>query len=555
MFFLSPMDHHPSAYDVEMNNSDSDNYTEPQVAEILSAGIRLQGLGEMAEAEQSFRQVLEWEPENIDAWFRLGVVCLRQSKMFDAISNLQHALRLKPQHAEAYNNLGVLLAQNTRVSPAIACFQLALRFKPDFVDAHRNLNQAMSDLQRLGGDTLPTAGPFQVEMAEAELHYSLGLGFMLEGHYENAEAALKRAIEINPAHTMACYRLTNLLSELGDLENALTYIERCLELAPEVPSIQLERAMLLLQLGRFERGWSEFEYRWQVTGTTPEFFPRPLWDGSQSSGKTILLHAEQGIGDVFQFIRYASLVKERTGGRVLVACPPTLHRILSGCLDVDELVPMGTEFPPFDFCAPMMSLPRLFNTTLQTVPNQVPYVFPEPERVEFWRRDLQGISGLKVGIVWQGSPAYRLDHHRSIPLQNLAPLAQVPGIRLINLQKGPGADQLRTVTDGWPIIDLDRRMDEQTGAFVDTAAVMKNLDLVISADTSTAHLAGALGVPVWLAQWYVPEWRWMIGKETSPWYPTMRLFAQSRRGDWSDLFIRIADELKQMISSGSFSKF
>ena len=513
------------------------------VHHVIATGLRMQSQGDLLGAEECFAKVLSQEPENQDALFRFGVLRMRQGMILDAMSKLQRVLQLDTRHAEAYNNLGVMLAQHNRFAQAIACFHLALRSKPSLEDARRNLNQAISDQERQGGDCVPMSEPFQVALAAAEIYYSQGMTLLGQGHILEAEQALGRAVQINPDHGMSHYGLGLVSAEQGELENALAQVERALKHAPQSADLRYDRARLLLQLGDFERGWSEFECRWKVTGAEVRAFPQPLWNGAPLNGRTILLHGEQGIGDVFQFIRYTAFVKDRTKGNVLVACPPSLHRILASCPGVDAMVGMGPDYPPFDVHIPLMSLPGLVKTTLETIPNNVPYLFPAPELVEYWKQDLDGIRGFKVGIVWQGSPTYKWDHQRSIPLYHFASLAQVPGVRLLSLQKGPAAEQLRAVADRWPIIDLDRRLDEHAGAFVDTAAVMKNLDLVVTADTSAAHLAGALGVPVWLAQWHVPEWRWLYGKDTSPWYPSMRLFRQARKGDWGELFSRIASQL------------
>ena len=513
----------------------------------IAAGLSMQSHGDLLGAEECFTKVLLHDPANQDALFRIGVLRLRQGKIFEAMSTLQQVLQIDTRHAEAYNNVGVLLAQHNRFAQAIECFRRALGSKPSFEDARRNLNQAISDQERQGNDCVPMSVPFQVPLAAAELYYSQGIALLGNGQLMDAEKALRQALQINPDHAMSHYGLGLAAAEQGELEDALTSVERALKYAPQSADLRYDRARLLLQLGDFERGWTEFESRWQALGAEQRTFPQPLWNGDLLDGRTILLHGEQGIGDVFQFIRYASLVKIRTQGKVLVACPTSLHRILSSCPGIDAMVEMGPDYPPFDVHAPLMSLPGLFKTTLETIPNSVPYLFPPQERIEYWKQDLEGIRGFKVGIVWQGSPTYKWDHQRSIPLQHFASLASVPGVRLISLQKGPAAEQLRTVADKWPIIDFDRRLDEHSGAFVDTAAVMKNLDLVVAADTSAAHLAGALGVPVWLAQWQVPEWRWLQGKVTSPWYPSMRLFPQSRRGDWEELFGRMASQLRSSI--------
>jgi hypothetical protein len=255
-----------------------------------------------------------------------------------------------------------------------------------------------------------------------------------------------------------------------------------------------------------------------------------------------VLHTEQGLGDSLQFIRYAPLVKQR-GGTVVVECLRPLARLLARCPGIDRLVVKGSDLPAFDVHASLMSLPALLGTTLATVPADVPYLFADPELVERWRRELAPLPGFKVGIAWQGDPTHPKAGARAIPLRHFEPLARRPGVRLFSLQKGPGTEQLRDVAGHFDVTDFGNRLDEASGPFMDTAAVMKNLDLVITSDTAIAHLAGGLGVPVWVAVPAVPEWRWLLGREDSPWYPTLRLFRQARPGDWEGVFARMATEL------------
>ena len=278
-------------------------------------------------------------------------------------------------------------------------------------------------------------------------------------------------------------------------------------------------------------------------------FRQPRWDGSSLAGKTILIYAEQGLGDTLNFLRYVPLVKERDG-KVILECQPPLLRLLANFPGIDHLIGRGSAYPEFDCYAPLLSLPGIFQTTPTNVPAAVPYIHADGKLVEKWRQELAkpqaGPSALKVGIAWQGNPGRPDDIHRSIPLKQFARLAEVPGVVFISLQKGAGTEQIGPLADQFPVLDLSDRLDEAAGPFMDTAAVMKNVDLVISADTAVPHLAGALGIPVWLALSLVPDWRWMLEREDSPWYPTMRLSRQRRYGEWDCVFERMASELQQL---------
>jgi hypothetical protein len=261
---------------------------------------------------------------------------------------------------------------------------------------------------------------------------------------------------------------------------------------------------------------------------------------------------EQGLGDMLQFIRYASLVKGR-GGSVVVECPPVLMALFSSCPGIDRLVAEGEPLPEFSVHAPLMSLPGLLGTTVETVPSEIPYLFASNELVEHWRQQLADIQAFKIGIAWQGNPHHRWDRHRSIPLVEFAPLARLAGVRLFSLQKGPGTEQLGAVASRFSVTELTNGSDMSPEALMETAAVIKNLDLVITTDTAIAHLAGALAARVWVALSVIVDWRWMLGREDSPWFPTMRLFRQTELGKWPRVFNRMASELRKQLAAEKLS--
>ncbi len=294
------------------------------------------------------------------------------------------------------------------------------------------------------------------------------------------------------------------------------------------------------------QGWHEFEWRRLCENYRIAPLPAPLWDGSAAPQRSVLLHSEQGLGDTLQFIRYAPLVKERCGS-VIVQCQPGLAPLLSRSPGVDRLIVRGESLPQYHVQAPMLSLPGILGTRLETIPADVPYLFADDALVEAWRQRLVSFQGCKVGIGWQGNPKYVTDNLRSIPLRHFAPLARVPGVRLFSLQKGPGSEQAAAVRADWPIVEFGPDFDSRRGTFMDTAAVMRNMDLVITSDTALAHLAGGLGVPVWVPLGTACDWRWLDAGEDCPWYPTMRLFRQSRLGDWAGVFAAIAGELARLV--------
>ena len=332
------------------------------------------------------------------------------------------------------------------------------------------------------------------------------------------------------------------LAAQGRSNEALAAFAHALRLRPDYPEAHWHQALTWLQQGDMARGWPEYEWRWKRRRARPRRLREPLWDGSNLEGKAILLWCEQGLGDSLQFIRYAPLVKGR-GGSVVVECPAKLMNILFSCAGIDQLVPQDQQLPPFDVHAPLLTLPGIFGTRLHSIPAEAPYLNADDSHVARWRDELAGLDGspapFRIGIVWQGNPKHRWDRHRSIPLEQFLPLARLGGVRLYSLQKGAPAEDLVYFTRRHGLVDLAPKLED----FTDTAAAMKCLDLIITCDSAPAHVAGALGVPAWVALAAMSDWRWLKDRDDSPWYPTLRLFRQRKLGDWCEVFERITAAL------------
>jgi tetratricopeptide (TPR) repeat protein len=470
----------------------------------------------------------------------LGFALNNQEKYDEALASLAQALWLKPDFPLALNNRGIVLRHKGRAADAEASCREAMRLLPEFAEAHNNLGLALLEQNRLaeGLDALREA--VRLKPAFAQAHNNLAIAFWRSQRYEEARAAYEEALRLKPDFAAAHNNLANVHRDLLQLDRALECFAKASTLDPNYVDPHWNRALVWLLQGDLERGWDEMEWRWKLKHFPQKLWSQPLWDGSPLHGRTIVLRAEQGLGDTVQFVRYAPLVKER-GGKVILCCHAPLLRLLAGFPGVDQLVPSNQPPTDFDVWIPLMSLPRVFATTLATIPAAVPYLHADPQLVERWNKTLAAYPGFRIGIAWKGSAANKTDHQRSIPLAGFAPLAAVPGVRLISLQKGPGSEQIKMVP--FEVIDLGDQLDAASGPFMDTAAVMKNLDLVISCDSAPAHLAGALGVPVWLALPFSPDWRWLLEREDSPWYPTMRLFRQPRPGAWEPLVQRMAEAL------------
>ena len=394
----------------------------------------------------------------------------------------------------------------------------------------------------------------------------MNLGVVLSdlGQFDEALEWLRKVVKHRPDLADGLQNLGMTLARIGKWNEALEYYDRALSVSPHYAEIHRNRAYGWLYLGDFVRGWPEHEWRLKCRRHIGVRIDRPMWNGESLPGKIIVLHFEQGFGDTLQFIRFAPLVKERVG-LVVVLCQTRLLRLVSRVPGVDLAFDGSTDSPNCHVHASLMSLPAIFRTTMSTIPSRIPYLFNDPLLLERWQSTLsEAICATEsheertseppgggspkrpflIGVAWQGSPNHLNDQWRSFPLAKLAPLANLPGVRMVSLQADHGLDQLSSFPGRSPIIELKSNRPRD---FLDSAAIVSQLDLVIAPDTAVAHLAGGLGVPVWAALSTVAEWRWMIDREDSPWYPTIRLFRQTRFGDWDDVFQRMADALRVVL--------
>ena len=508
----------------------------------LEIGRRSHRAGDLNRAEELYRQAIETDPQQAESWFLLGMVCEAQGRVGEALTHYERAVDLRPGYPAALHQLGLMLAALGRHAEAVVRFRDALRRETDSARVYNSLGLSLSALQHFEEAIQCYRNAAHLRPDGAEVYSNWGMALARLDRIEEAVSCCEKAIQLKPDLPGAHLNLGWVAEQSGQRARALTCFDRAVQLNPTYADAHMKRAMLWLQEGNFDAGWPEYEWRWQTADAGNRGLTQPLWVGSPLKGRTILLYAEQGLGDTIQFVRYAPQVRRRVGW-VVVECQKELLKLLSRCLGIDRLVARGSALPAFDVQAPLLSLPGILRTDLNTVPGHVPYVFADRDHVSRWREELNRLQGTKIGIAWQGNQTHFHDRRRSIPLKAFAQLARVPGVRLVSLQKGPGIEQLRDLRDGFGLLDLGGRLDD----FMDTAAIMKNLDLVITADTAVAHLAGSLGVPVWVALATVSDWRWLLGREDSPWYPTMRLFRQERSGDWDQVFGRMA----QAISTGA----
>ena len=509
-------------------------------------GLTLYEQGKFDEAVAAFRQALAVKPDLAEAQNNLGLVRASQGHPDEAIAAYRRAIVLKPGFAEAHNNLGIALRQSGQAEAAVASCREAARLKPELPEAHNNLGSALEEVGRYEEAIVTLNEALRIKPDFAKAHNNLGIAYWYLGRYDEAGVSYRRAIELMPEMAEAHNNLGNVLRDQGKLDEAEACYREAADLKPNYADPHWNQSLVWLLEADFERGWAEYEWRWKLKNFKPRQATQPLWDGSPLDGKTILLAAEQGLGDTIQFIRYAPLVRQR-GARVLAEVQRPLRQILSTAPGIDQLLVQGEAVPAFDTHMTLLSLPRLLGTSIDTVPADVPYLEAEPALVEKWRAEVHSLPGFKIGIAWKGSAQNRTDRGRSLPLGLFEALARLPGVTLVSLQKGPGSEQIAQVADRFRVLDFGERLDAEAGPFMDTAAIIRHLDLVVTCDSSLAHLAGALGAPVWVALMLTPDWRWLTGRDDSPWYPTARLFRQTRVGDWPEVFERMAEALRRRV--------
>jgi tetratricopeptide (TPR) repeat protein len=505
--------------------------------------------GQLGQAESLYHQILQADPQHADAHHLLGLLAFQSSRFDLAVASIRRALALNPEVGAYHSSIGLAHQGLGQIDEALAHFQESLRLEPASANNLRNVGKALQFKGRLEEAIEHFQKALRIQPTSAGAHNSLAIALLRIGDPDDAAVHCEEAIRLKPDYVEAHNNLGTARKQQGRFDEALGCFEQALRLRPDYGVAHWNRSTLRLLRGEFEQGWPEYEWRWVMYGFAARQFPRSRWDGSDLQGKTLLLYAEQGLGDTMQFIRYVPWARRqgKLGScKVIVECQPSMVGLLDGVEGIDFLVARGAPLPDFDTQAPLLSLPGIFRTGLDTIPAPVPYLRANSELVEHWRKELARSDigrGLKIGIAWQGSPENPGDRQRSIPLSHFARLAEVEGVRLISLQKGPG---VQPKPEPFPLLELGSLVDEAAGAFMDTAAIMQSLDLVICCDTAVAHLAGAMSVPVWVALALAPDWRWLLERSDSPWYPSMRLFRQTRQGDWHKVFERMAKALSQM---------
>jgi tetratricopeptide (TPR) repeat protein len=510
---------------------------------LCGLGSALVRCGRCREALPPLQRALALKPDSFNACNNLGLSYLNLGDIDLAEQMLRVALRLNPRSYEALTNYGGVLARAGRYDEALAYFQQALTIHPDGALALDCVGIALHNLRRFDEACLYFERAVALQPNAANIRASYGKALCEQGRFEESDAQLLEATRLNPAFAEA-HNLHGLLKHhVGDEAAAEACFNETLRLDPSHAQARLNRALVWMRRGELDRAWNDYDLRFILRPLDPPHEDIPRWDGSPLEGRTILVRHEQGLGDVLQFLRFLPAVKAK-GGRTIVEIPARMIPIASACQGIDEFVATGDPLPKCDVQIPFLSLPA----ALKTIDAPEPHLVADPKLIEEWAPKIKAIDGFRVGIAWQGDPLFPFDRLRSIPLAEFEPLACIAGVRLISLQKNAGVEQIADNADRVPLVQFGDDIDGERGAFMDTAAIIKNLDLIITSDSAIAHLAGGLGVPVWVALPTVAEWRWFLDRDDSPWYPTMRLFRQTKHGDWAGVFARIAGALRDRLS-------
>jgi len=499
------------------------------------AGL-LQRAGNLEDAKLHYERAIALRPGFAAAYCNLGTVLQNRNDLAAAVACLQKALALKPDLAEAHNNLGLVLRKMGRLDEAAAHYERAVALRPDYAEAWSNFGVLLRQMGKLEESAACFVKALHLRPGSAEAFDNLGNTLRDMGRLAESVACHERALALRPDGAQAHNNLGYTLRKQGKLAESRASYEQALHLDPGSPDIRWNLSLLDLLEGNLTDGWLHYEVRFEREENRPRSFPKPAWRGEPLNGARILLHAEQGLGDSMQFLRYVPLV-HAAGGRVILNVPRALHRLAARLSGVDTLTVDDEPLPPFDWHCPLMSLPLAFRTTLDSIPAQIPYL-TVPEEARQTLDDLHGPKREpRIGLVWSGNPRCTEDQIRSLSLSNFTPLFNLPGLRFFSLQMGAAAAQLRAIDA--PVTDLSPAI----GDMADTAALIMGLDLIITVDTSVAHLAGALGKPTWTLIPFAPDWRWLTEREDSPWYPTMRLFRQDAFGDWESVIHKVRARL------------
>jgi len=518
------------------DNQDTDN-----MAVAIRTAARVIAEGRPGEAETALRTIIDTYPQSPDAVHLLGLALLKQNRVEEAITAFQNAISLKDDNPAFHHNLGLAEMTAERFAEAEEAYRRAVELNPNEASNFIGLGSALRKQE------LPEEAEVVMQEAVEKFPESflalneLAMALEALGRANEAEKTFRLALDINEEPALY-FNLGNVHRDQRRIDEALAAYDRAIELKPDFAEAHVHAAYAMLLKGEFESGWREYEWRWAI----PAFqgarrkLPQNVWNGEKLNGERLLLHAEQGFGDTLQFSRYISIAAAM-GGKVALECQPALVRLMRTLPGVDDVIAQGNPVADFDLHLPLLSCPLRLGTTLETIPTEVPYLFAEKKLVAKWKKRLSVKKGLKVGIAWQGTAERRGNPARACPLSAFRPLLENPKLNLFSLQKDP-PEKDHPYPDG--LVDMSGELTD----FAETAAIMEGLDLIISIDTAVAHLAGALGHPVWLVLSTAGDWRWLMDRDDSPWYRSMKIFRQAKEGGWEGVLADVAAEAAALSS-------
>ena len=507
-------------------------------------GTALKELGQIEEAIKSYDKAIQLNPDFAEANYNCGLAHKELGQMEEAIRNYDRAIQLKPDYVDVYYNRGNALQGLGQMEEAIKNYDQALQLKPDYAAACYNRGMAQKELGQIEEAVIDYDRAIELKPDYAKAYNNRGIAFQALVRLEEAIKSYDKAIQLNPDYAEAYNNRGTALQDSVRLEEAIKSYEKAIQISPDLYPASYNRSLAWLLGGNFQQGWPAYEFRLKALEHLKRTFQQGTkWKAEPLEGKIVFVYTEQGFGDTIQFVRYLPVIK-KLGGKVIFEVRQPLLRLIETFKGYDRLVTYGqnedvSAMNRFDYHVPLLSLPGLFNTTLENIPSASPYLSVDKKILRMWQTRIASNELIKVGIVWAGSSTHKKDHMRSIRLSDFRALTDIKGVKLFSLQKEKHAKW--TDIDPGEVVDIDLGVDILD--FADTAAIIENLDLVISVDTSVAHLAGALGKEVWTLLPFSPDWRWMLNRSDSPWYPTMRLFRQPSVCDWKSVLQEVRKAL------------
>jgi len=520
--------------------------------DIFNEGNQLFFKQEFTQALEKYKEARAMDESQASIHYNIGVTCFELKDFVASEESLKQALRRNPRHSRASMYLGHIARERKQNDIAETCYKQALSYDPGLIDAVNPLSDMLKERLQCEDAVMYLRAAYERNPNHIGLAFNLANTLNMADH---TQEALDIYLALNEKHqndSSINYNIAYTYKKLGLLHEALPFYEKALSLRPDHYEALFSRGLTYLMLGDWEKGWEGYEYRWKRGDQPLRTYTEPFWRGESLQDKHIYVYAEQGLGDTFEFVRYLKILKEM-GAHITFSPQNSLRAVLKLCPYIDAILPHNERPATFDYFIPLVSLPYVFKTRVDTVPTDIPYLYADPILETYWREELSKDSNFKIGICWQGNSEYSTAFLRaavaskSAPLKIFEPLTHIPGVSVYSLQRITGTKQVETMPSSMRLIIFGEDFDTSHGRFMDTAAVMKNLDLVVTIDTSICHLAAGLGIPVWNLLPTPADWRWMNTELYTPWYPNMRLFRQPQPGAWDPLMQEVVQELKKLI--------